>query len=110
MYSTAVGPENPERALARERGLTELHRADLLAEITALRPTIAITGTHGKTTTAAMTVHALRGAGADPGYLVGGEVRSTGEQRRLGSGGVDRGRGRRVRPLDAQAPARGRAW
>src|SRR4051794_41586593 len=47
VYSTAVGPENPERANARERGLTELHRADVLAEITALRPTIAITGTHG---------------------------------------------------------------
>ena len=86
VYSTAVGPENPERALARERGLTELHRADVLGEITALRPTIAVTGTHGKTTTAAMTVHALRGAGADPGYLVGGEVRSTGSNAGWGAG------------------------
>ena len=86
VYSTAVGPDNPERALARERGLTELHRADVLAEITALRPTIAITGTHGKTTTAAMTVHALRDAGADPGYLVGGEVRSTGSNAGWGAG------------------------
>jgi UDP-N-acetylmuramate--alanine ligase len=86
VYSTAVGPDNPERAQARERGLTEHHRADLLAEITALRPTVAITGTHGKTTTAAMTVHALRGAGADPGYLVGGEVRSTGSNAGWGAG------------------------
>jgi UDP-N-acetylmuramate--alanine ligase len=86
VYSTAVGPDNPERARARERGLIELHRADVLAQITALRPTIAITGTHGKTTTAAMTVHALIGAGADPGYLVGGEVRSTGTNAGWGAG------------------------
>jgi UDP-N-acetylmuramate--alanine ligase len=86
VYSTAVGPDNPERALARERGLAELHRADVLAELTALRPTIAITGTHGKTTTAAMAVHALRGAGADPGYLVGGEVRCTGSNAGWGAG------------------------
>src|SRR3954452_10677504 len=46
VYSTAIGPETPERALARERGLTELHRADLLAELTELRPTVAISGTH----------------------------------------------------------------
>jgi UDP-N-acetylmuramate--alanine ligase len=86
VYSTAVAPENPERALARERGLTELHRADLLAQLTELRPTIAITGTHGKTTTAAMAVHALIGAGADPGYLVGGEVRSTESNAGWGAG------------------------
>ena len=86
VYSTAVGADNPERALARERGLAELHRADVLAEITVLRPTIAITGTHGKTTTAAMAVHALRGAGADPGYLVGGEVGCTGSNAGWGAG------------------------
>src|SRR4051794_28980062 len=86
VYSTAVGTDNPERALARERGRAQLHRADLLAEVTALRPTIGITGTHGKTTTAAMAVHALTGAGADPGYLVGGEVRSTGSNAGWGNG------------------------
>ena len=86
VYSTAVGPENPERALARERGLPSCTAPTSWREITALRPTIAITGTHGKTTTAAMTVHALRGAGADPGYLVGGEVRSTGSNAGWGAG------------------------
>ena len=91
---------------ARERGLRELHRADLLGELTRLRPTIAVTGTHGKTTTSSMLVHALRGCGMDPGYLVGGAVRSTGVERRLGRGGVARGRGRRVRPLAAEARAR----
>ena len=63
VYSSAIPPDNPERAAARERGLRELHRADLLGEITRLRPTIAVTGTHDKTTTSSMVVHALRGCG-----------------------------------------------
>jgi UDP-N-acetylmuramate--alanine ligase len=86
VYSTAVPEDNPERAVARERGQRELHRADLLAEITALRRCIAITGTHGKTTTASMVVHALRACGIDPGYLVGGDVRSTGVNAGWGRG------------------------
>src|SRR5688572_24518524 len=86
VYSSAIPPENPERAAARERGLAELHRADLLGELTRLRPTIAVTGTHGKTTTSSMVVHALRGCGMDPAYLVGGEVRSTGSNAGWGSG------------------------
>jgi UDP-N-acetylmuramate--alanine ligase len=86
VFSTAVPPDNPERAAARERGLRERHRADLLGELTRLKPTIAVTGTHGKTTTASMVVHALRGCGRDPGYLVGGEVRSTGANAGWGAG------------------------
>ncbi|MGB0093623.1 MAG: Mur ligase domain-containing protein, partial [Solirubrobacteraceae bacterium] len=74
VYSTAVPPSNPERLAASGE---ELHRADLLAQIAALRRLLAVTGTHGKTTTAAMVVHALRGCGLDPCYVVGGELRST---------------------------------
>src|SRR3954452_6409746 len=80
VYSSAIGAANPERRPP------EMHRADLLGEITRLKPTIAVSGTHGKTTTSSMLVHALRGAGADPSYLVGGEVRSTGANAGWGAG------------------------
>lgn len=73
-YSSAVPAENPERLAARDRGLPERPRADLLGELSALRRTIAVAGTHGKTTTSAMIVHALRGAGADPGWMIGGTI------------------------------------
>ncbi len=82
VYSSAIGPENPERAIAT----AELHRADLLAELTRLRPAICISGTHGKTTTTSMVVHALRACGMDPAYSVGGEVRSTHSNAAWGAG------------------------
>ena len=82
VYSTAVGADNPERRAARR----ERHRADLLAEIAALRRCLAVTGTHGKTTTASMAVHALRAAGMDPSYVIGGELRSTGSNAGWGTG------------------------
>jgi UDP-N-acetylmuramate--alanine ligase len=74
VYSSAVPAENAERAEARSRGLRERPRAELLAELTALRRTIAVAGSHGKTTTASMLVHALRAAEIDPGWLVGGMI------------------------------------
>lgn len=87
VVSSAVPADNPERVAGRERGLRELHRADLLAELTALKRCIAVTGTHGKTTTAAMAVHALQGAGGDPAYVVGAELRTTGRNAAWGAGG-----------------------
>lgn len=74
VYSSAVPPENPERAAARERGLRERSRGELLGELSALRRTIAVAGTHGKTTTCAMLVCALRAAGKEPDWLIGGTV------------------------------------
>jgi UDP-N-acetylmuramate--alanine ligase len=74
VVSTAIGEGNPELALARERGVEPIHRGALLAELCAEKRLIAIAGAHGKTTTTAMTVWALRAIGADPAFFVGGEV------------------------------------
>jgi UDP-N-acetylmuramate--alanine ligase len=74
IYSSAVPAENPEREAARARGLKERPRAELLGEFTAMKRTIAVAGTHGKTTTASMIVHALRAAGLRPGWLVGAPI------------------------------------
>jgi UDP-N-acetylmuramate--alanine ligase len=74
VVSTAIGAENPELALAREQGTEPIHRGQLLAELCAEKRLIAVAGTHGKTTTTAMAVWALRAIGADPAFFIGGEV------------------------------------
>jgi UDP-N-acetylmuramate--alanine ligase len=74
VVSTAIADTNPELALARELGLAVLHRGELLAELCAEKRLIAIAGTHGKTTTTAMLVWALRALGGDPAFFIGGEV------------------------------------
>jgi UDP-N-acetylmuramate--alanine ligase len=74
VVSTAIAADNPELALARERGEAVLHRGTLLAELCAEKRLIAVAGTHGKTTTTAMIAWALRATGADPAFFVGGEV------------------------------------
>jgi UDP-N-acetylmuramate--alanine ligase len=74
VVSTAISADNPELALARERGIEPIHRGALLAELCAEKRLIAVAGTHGKTTTTAMLVWALRALGADPAFFVGGEV------------------------------------
>lgn len=75
VVSTAIIDSNPELVAARERGLKVLHRSDLLAELVETRGlSIAVAGTHGKTTTTAMIAHVLDALGEDPSYFVGGEV------------------------------------
>src|SRR5690349_21695502 len=69
-HSTAIPPDNPERALGSRP------RADLLRELTQLKKVIAVAGAHGKTTTTSMAAHALLGAGMEPGYLIGGALRT----------------------------------
>ncbi len=78
VVSTAVGGDNPELAIARERGQRVMHRGELLAELCGTKRLIAIAGTHGKTTTAGMVAHVLRTSGADPAFLLGGELPGAG--------------------------------
>ncbi|MBJ7519995.1 MAG: UDP-N-acetylmuramate--L-alanine ligase [Solirubrobacteraceae bacterium] len=86
VVSTAISEENPERAEGRRRGLTELHRGQLLGQVSAEKRTIAVAGAHGKTTTTSMIAHALLGAGMDPSYLIGGALRTTGTNAAWGTG------------------------
>ncbi|WP_320671497.1 UDP-N-acetylmuramate--L-alanine ligase [Patulibacter defluvii] len=83
--STAIPDDNPERVEARRRGLPDLSRHALLRDVCAAHRVIAVAGAHGKTTTSAMVVHALQGAGHDPSYLVGGILRSTGRNVHVGA-------------------------
>jgi UDP-N-acetylmuramate--alanine ligase len=77
-FSTAIPASNPELEVARQRGLPLLRRAEMLAAITATRRTVAVAGTHGKTTTSSMLALALAEGGLRPSYIVGGELNETG--------------------------------
>ena len=78
VVSTAIPPTNPEVLAARERGVPVLRRAEALAAIVDTRRTVAISGTHGKTTTSTMTTLILRAAGWHPSFLIGGEPNEVG--------------------------------
>jgi UDP-N-acetylmuramate--alanine ligase len=82
VVSTAIPKDNPEL----QAGVRVLHRGDLLGEVSRLKRSIAISGTHGKTTTASMAAHVLRECGREPGFLIGGELRSAGTNAGWGSG------------------------
>ncbi|MEH3034198.1 MAG: UDP-N-acetylmuramate--L-alanine ligase [Aeromicrobium erythreum] len=86
VVSTAVRDDNPEVVEARRRGLRLWPRSAGLASVMAGRRTIAVAGTHGKTTTTAMLTCALRGAGLDPSFAIGAEVATLGTNAALGSG------------------------
>jgi len=72
--SSAVPDRDPEVVAAREAGIPVWGRPRLLAEMTAATPALGVTGTHGKTTTTAMVVTALRALGRDPTFMVGGQL------------------------------------
>ena len=76
--SSAIRPDNPELAEAVRRGIRVLHRAGALASLMFGRRVIAVTGTHGKTTTTSMITTVLRETGADPGYVIGGVLAASG--------------------------------
>jgi len=86
VVSTAVRETNPELAEARRRGLRIWHRSAALGALMLGRRGVAVTGTHGKTTTSAMTATLLDEAGADPSYVVGSPLTTTGRSHQLGQG------------------------
>ena len=86
IVSTAIKESNPELAGARERGLRVLSRAQALAVIMSDSKAIAVSGTHGKTTTTSMLTVALQHCGADPSFVIGSELNESGSNAHAGTG------------------------
>lgn len=87
--SAAVKKDNPEIQAARAKGVPIISRAEMLGRLMARYPrSIAISGTHGKTTTTGMTALVLEAAGLDPTVLIGGDLPAYGGNARLGAGDV----------------------
>lgn len=88
VVSTAIPGSNVERLAGAELGLVELSRADALAMIMDGYVTVAVAGTHGKTTTTSMVTIALQHCGADPSFAIGSELNESGSNAHLGSGDI----------------------
>ncbi len=84
--SAAVKDDNPEIIAARERGLRILKYSELLGLLMSDRAGIAVSGTHGKSTTTAMTAFVMRQAGADPSFVIGAQVDQLGGGSGVGDG------------------------
>ena len=84
--STAVKAGNPEVQAARQRLLPVVRRAEMLGELMRLKWSIAVGGTHGKTTTTSLVAHVLDVAGMDPTVINGGIINAWGSNARLGGG------------------------
>lgn len=89
VYTAAIHPDNPEYAAAVQKGISMMSRADLLGQImTNYQVPIAVSGTHGKTTTTSMASHILLQGGFDPTITVGGILPAIGGNLRVGNSGT----------------------
>ena len=86
VYSSAIPEDNVERRQAKARGIPAIKRAAMLGRLSRWKDTIAVAGTHGKTTTTAMLAWILKQAGCQPGWAVGGEVPDLGGSAQWGAG------------------------
>lgn len=86
IHSTAIKDNNPELSAARSMNLKILKRSDALGVLTRQFQTIAISGTHGKTTTTSLITVALQACGEDPTFAIGSELSETGSNAHLGEG------------------------
>lgn len=86
VISSAVKADNPEVRAARARALPVVRRAEMLGELMRLKSSIAVGGTHGKTTTTSMVAALLDAAGLDPTVVNGGIINAYGTNARLGQG------------------------
>jgi UDP-N-acetylmuramate--alanine ligase len=86
VISTAVADSNPEVQAAKALRIPVIPRAEMLAELMRFRESIAVAGTHGKTTTTSLIASILAEGGLDPTFIIGGRLNSTDSHSRLGSG------------------------
>jgi UDP-N-acetylmuramate--alanine ligase len=86
IYSTAISASNPEMAYAIERSIPILTRAQALALLMKGSRSIAVAGTHGKTTTSSMMTVALQACGTDPSFAIGGTLMASGSNAHRGTG------------------------
>jgi UDP-N-acetylmuramate--alanine ligase len=86
VFSTAIKPDNPEIASARERRVPLVRRAEMLAELMRLQHSVAVSGTHGKTTTTSLVAALLDAGGMDPTVVNGGIVNAYGANAKVGEG------------------------
>ncbi len=86
VVSSAVASENPEVAAALEQRIPVVPRAEMLGELMRFRYSIAVAGTHGKTTTTSLVASVLAEGGVDPTFVIGGRLKSAGSNARLGAG------------------------
>ncbi len=86
VYSSAVKEDNPEIVEARKRKIPVIPRAEMLAELMRMKYSIAVAGTHGKTTTTSMIASILKEGGLDPTMVVGGILKTIGTGAILGKG------------------------
>ncbi len=88
VYSTAISATNPELMRAQELKLTTLTRAAALSILMSESKSIAVAGTHGKTTTSSMMAVALQACGADPSFAIGGTITASGSNAHRGTGEI----------------------
>ena len=88
VYSTAISAGNPELIHARELAITTLTRAAALSILMSDSKSIAVAGTHGKTTTSSMMAVALQSCGADPSFAIGGTITASGSNAHSGTGEI----------------------
>lgn len=86
VYSTAIRPDNPELMFAQQHNIQTTHRSKILAELMRQKYGIAVSGSHGKTTTSSLLAHVLLEANLDPSIAIGGHLNSIDNNAHHGTG------------------------